>query len=1586
MSWSGQSWGPDQPRFAVDLTGDKCADIIGFGLDGVWVALNNGDGTFQPPNMVLCGFSAHAGWIIQSHPRLLADLTGDGRADVVGFGDAGVWTALNHGDGTFGPMRFVIADLGFDQGWRVDGHPRVAADLTGDGRADIVGFGEAGVWVALGNGDGTFQPPKLVVDGFCYDQGWRVDQHPRFVVDLTGDGKGDIVGYGDAGIWVALGKGDGTFGPASFVLADFGRDKGWQGAKHPRMTGALNADRCADLVGFGDAGVYFAGNNGNGTFGEAMFHLSEFGYDQGWRVESHPRVTADVTGDGRDDLVGFGDAGVWVAVTNADAGANLVLPDFGYDGGWRVESHPRALADLNGDGRADIIGFGDAGVWVALSNGDGTFQPAAFVLADFGLHAGPVVEKITIDFHTLDDDLDDDTVLHAFVKNRTSDSTSSGGATSPEANAQAFSDHDGDWFDKNPYLGKAINANTGNFDDQSTNTVTLQLRSKPIPVEELQLPEVHLHILANGNDTWKFDYTLTITLDDGTVLPPYSSNVDDLSGIVLDQDNRNFYGIGSELAPRPQRPRPVTDDVLTGVTIEFKTHNDNKESDTTFGIHIVNRISATESPDIVVATGLGHGTEFPDSGDDDDTTDVTYRRFDLPFASESIFLRDMVLPVVYINIAADDDQWIFDYRVTLFFGGQPYSWTVSGVVLNDTQHKHMGVYSGRAFPSVFCPPTPSVQDGQARSKEVSLAFVGQKVEEVFNSRQGVGAAHPLVKVKLFSSQLFGDLVPPSCSDMQSITNDPPPPDGQPLRPDFVMGTAYSHSISEVARIVTVLGLGEHVNDLNTESVKITVNPDDDQTPVTLAVKFETQGPEEVTGTYDMDIVRFDVTLRLTLRYRDATRAVDLFGWVDDIEGITATPTGKVIGQFPIYRMQGTFLGQPIDAETIGPDDFRTSLKEQVVKVHFNTGSSIDPGGFIRQAIRDGIYDAVKHDSPGPWDRITTRDSTNAAATSFLIGHVIASGGSELVPHPEPSDLSFAKVENGVLSLAFTYPQTHFHHVAPPDWPATTTPGTLKHIDHIVVLMQENRSFDHMLGYLSLPPEKGGLGRHDVDGLKGTEYNEYDGRKCRSFPLAPGDTIFSPGPPNGPEMVALQINGGKMSGFVQAQAEESGPATAHRVMGYHTAANVPTYDSLARDFAVGHRWFASHPGPTFPNRFYELTGQPNIDTWGAWEYNNSSPLVASISETIFESLTDNDVTWRCFEHFYSFIRRFERYTFDSEHVVSYDDETAGFKALARSGNLPSVSFIEPHYVDYPPNSFCDEPPSDIRNSQPFIRDLVEAVVAGPKWDKTLLLITYDEHGGFFDHVPPPPAVPVAPGMLPTTGVRVPSFVVSPWVKAGAVFGSDSLHFDHTSILKTIARRFLNHDYPYLGARYAAAHDLSEVLGHRIRHEQFRPFIPYTLVYAASGRCLEVEGGSMEVGGVIGQSAPDGTEAQHFRFEDAGDGFVHIRTLAGLYLTADDVAYGPNSRVAIQVRQERKIEPGPNGGTNVADRQRWKLSSSPDVAHHRDDHTVSCAAYPHSVLQPAHENTGSGVGVALGHPSSHSPTTIPNPWIVTSPRLP
>ena len=1574
MSWTGQSWGPEQPRIAADLTGNKCADVVGFGADGVWVALNNGDGTFAPPNMVLAGFSSHSGWTVDNHPRMLADLSGDGRADIIGFGDAGVWTAVNRGDGTFQPMHFVTADLGYDHGWRVDQHPRYVTDLTGDGHADIVGFGDAGVWVALGNGDGTFLAPALVLESFCYDQGWRVDQHPRYVTDLTGDGHADIVGYGDAGVWVALGNGDGTFQPATFALAEFGPDKGWQGAKHPRITGDLTSPGHADLVGFGDAGVWTAPTSGGGGFGPATFVIADLGYDHGWRVDRHPRLTADVTGDGRDDIVGFGDDGVWVAVSGSP-GVKLVLDGFCYNQGWRIDEHPRQLVDLTGDGKADIIGFGDAGVWSARSTGDGSFTPAAFVLADFGLHAGPVVAAITIDFHTLDDNLNDDTLLHVFVKNRSSDTSRGGGATTFESNLQSFRDHQDDWFGRNPYLGRAVNANTGHFDDQSTQTVALQLRSQPIPVEELELPEVHIHILAHSSDTWKFHYTLTITLDDGTALPAYDSDVDGVVGIVLNQDNRNFYGICREFAAIPARPKPATNEWLTGVTIEFNTHGDNKNDDTKLGIHIVNRISATESQDIVVANDVVPGQRFPDDNDDGNST---YRRIELPLASQEIYLRDMVLPVTYLNIAADEDHWMFDYRVTLYFGGQPYSWTVSGVVLDQDHHKHMGVYNGRPFPTLFYPMAPISPDGEVRSKQVSLASVAQKLDEVFNSRQVKGAPYPLVKVRIFSSDVLGDQNPPIYSDIRAITNDPPTPDGGPLAPEYQMRPTWSHSISELGWITTFFGIGVHANDLNVDSVAITVNPEDDQTPVTVAVTFETGGPKEITGTKDLDIVRFDLTLRLTLR-DGAEGAVDIFGWVDDIENLTAVPTGKHIGNFVVYRMQGTFLGQPIDAETINPDDFRTALKEQVVKVHFETSGTLSPGSHVRRDIRDKIYGKVSSKTVDPWSRVTTRDSVNAAVTSFLIGHVVASGTSELVPYPAPSTLTSVDVANGTLTLGFTHPQRWFRNVAPPDWPTTAEPGRLRGIDHIVVLMQENRSFDHMLGYLSLPPEKGGRGRTDIDGLRGHESNPFRGRTCVSFPLAAGDTIFSPGPPNGPEMVALQINGGKMDGFVQAQAEECGPETAHRVMGYHTAANVPTYDALARDFAVGHRWFASHPGPTFPNRFYELSGHPNIDPWGTWEYANSSPLVASISETIFEHLTHAEVSWRCFEHSYSFIRRFEQYTFDSEHVVSYDDPEQGFRALAASGNLPAVSFIEPHYVDYPPDSFCDEPPSDIRNSQPFIRDLVEAVVAGPDWDSTLLLITYDEHGGFFDHVPPPYAVPVAPGMLQTTGVRVPAFVVSPWMEAGSVFGSDDLHFDHTSILKTISRRFLGDDFPYLGARYAAAHDLSEVLTERRRQDQFRPFIPYTVVYAASRMALDVQAGSDAAGTPLWQYTPNGTDAQSFRFEDAGNGFVRIRTLAGLYLTAAPAA--PGSRSPIGLTQERKVT-----GDAQAKRQKWKLTSTAVDVLHAAVHTISCAAHPGKVLEPADDSPASGVGVVLASPGHHGPTQPANPWIVTSPRLP
>ncbi len=288
------------------------------------------------------------GWRVEKHPRVLATLTDSGHTDIVGFGDCGVWTALGNGDGGFAEPNVVLADFGYQAGgWQVDLHTRcLSRSLTSSGHPDIVGFGDAGVWTALGQGDGTFQPAQYVLADFGVQQGWQVDLHPRFVVDLTGNGHADIVGFGDAGVWTALGNGDGTFQPAKYVLAEFGTQQGYQVALHPRFLAVLTSSGHPDIVAFGDAGVWTALGNGDGTF--------------------HP--------------------------------AQYVLAGFGVQQGWQVDLHPRFVMDLTGNGHADIVGFGDAGVSTALGNGDGTFQPAQYVLAGFGVQqrmAGSATSQVS---------------------------------------------------------------------------------------------------------------------------------------------------------------------------------------------------------------------------------------------------------------------------------------------------------------------------------------------------------------------------------------------------------------------------------------------------------------------------------------------------------------------------------------------------------------------------------------------------------------------------------------------------------------------------------------------------------------------------------------------------------------------------------------------------------------------------------------------------------------------------------------------------------------------------------------------------------------------------------------------------------------------------------------------------------------------------------------------------------------------------------------------------------------------------------------------------------------------------------------
>jgi hypothetical protein len=311
------------------------------------------------------------------------------------------------------------------------------------------------------------------------------------------------------------------------------------------------------------------------------------------------------------------------------------------------------------------------------------------------------------------------------------------------------------------------------------------------------------------------------------------------------------------------------------------------------------------------------------------------------------------------------------------------------------------------------------------------------------------------------------------------------------------------------------------------------------------------------------------------------------------------------------------------------------------------------------------------------------------------------------------------------------------------------PGRLATIDHIVVLMMENRSFDHMLGYLSKEGHADGARRADIDGLKGGEKNRFNGRDYPSFPLP--DTRFDQSPCHRHACVFNQVDGGKMDGFVASFAESHPEVGPDRVMGYHTAHHVPVFDALAREFLVCQRWFAAHPGPTFPNRFYTLTGRLNRTTAGTWQFDNpsTSELAPVATRTLFDHLTDRGVTWRYYERGYCFLRLFGRYTTDTQSIVDAGNDSSQFVADALAGNLPSVTFIDPDFIDVPPG-YDDGPPADIARGQHFIGRIVNALVQGPLWPKTLLLITYDEHGGFFDHVPPPAAAPVS--ITPGYGCR------------------------------------------------------------------------------------------------------------------------------------------------------------------------------------------------------------------------------------------
>ncbi len=348
---------------------------------------------------------------------------------------------------------------------------------------------------------------------------------------------------------------------------------------------------------------------------------------------------------------------------------------------------------------------------------------------------------------------------------------------------------------------------------------------------------------------------------------------------------------------------------------------------------------------------------------------------------------------------------------------------------------------------------------------------------------------------------------------------------------------------------------------------------------------------------------------------------------------------------------------------------------------------------------------------------------------------------------------------------------------------TGSDDPLTAIQHIVVLMMENRSFDHYFGALKLEE-----GREDVDGLTVDMSNpDKDGVEVPVFRLG---KHCQADPPHGWTSSRAQFEEGALKGFVKVHEGGRG-ATANEAMGYYNREDVPVYYALADAHAICDRWFASVMGPTWPNRIYAYTGTSN------GMQSNDFGFVPFEQPSIFSQLTEAGVSWKIYYHEAPFAALITT----SGGIVSERFTTIEqfFRDL-EAGTLPQVVFIEPGYT-----LNDDHPPHPVPLGQALVGTVYAALAESDVWEKTLMIVDYDEHGGFFDHVVPPKvADDHADTGFDQLGFRVPGIVAGPWAKPGACVHTQ---FDHTSVLKTIQERF---GLEPLTARNAAATALWDCL--------------------------------------------------------------------------------------------------------------------------------------------------------------------------------
>lgn len=328
-------------------------------------------------------------------------------------------------------------------------------------------------------------------------------------------------------------------------------------------------------------------------------------------------------------------------------------------------------------------------------------------------------------------------------------------------------------------------------------------------------------------------------------------------------------------------------------------------------------------------------------------------------------------------------------------------------------------------------------------------------------------------------------------------------------------------------------------------------------------------------------------------------------------------------------------------------------------------------------------------------------------------------------------------------------------------------------DHVVVVMMENRSFDHFLGWLP-----GARGRQ-----RGLRFKDGNGVVHRTHRLQEFSACDQEDPSHSYSAGRVQYNGGRNDGFL-FDAPDTFP------VGYFESDQLLFWGEAAPAWTICDNYFAATMGPTFPNRFFQHCGRTD---------RTSNTLSISTLPTIWDRLADAGLQGR-----YYFSDAPFSVLLGLRHL-SITRTVDQFKQDAAAGRLPNVSFVDPRFLipDIFGTSGDYHPVSDIRAGCAFLHGIYEAVVTSPNWERTVLVINFDEWGGFYDHVRPSEG-PDADPRTALRGFRVPCLVASPLARRGHV--AHGL-YDHTSVLKMIEWGW---DLPPLAPRDAAANNLADVL--------------------------------------------------------------------------------------------------------------------------------------------------------------------------------